>query len=121
VIAGTQPDIDTGAWADRFDSKDTGIVRRRHTNRADDQTLEYCRFGQSSLYRKRLQAQLELRIDSTLDAGTCGHAEYRLTSAALCLSCKTHELTSEGYINRIAVTGLASVSERPTLPVAAQK
>ena len=82
-------------WADRFDSKDTGIVRRRHTNRADDQTLEYCRFGQSSLYRKRLQAQLELRIDSTLDAGTCGHAEHRLTSAALCLSCKSCEFTTE--------------------------
>ena len=79
VIAGPQPHTDTSASADRFDSKHPGIARRHHTNRADDQTLEHRRFGQSALYSNRLQPQLELWIDSTLDAGTCGHVEHRLT------------------------------------------
>jgi hypothetical protein len=79
VIAAPQPDIDTSAWADRLDGKHPGIVRRRHSNRRDDQTLEHRRFGQPSLNSDRLQPQLDLRIDSTLDAGACGHVEYRLT------------------------------------------
>lgn len=89
----------TSAWTDRFDGGHPGITHRRHSNRANDQTLEHRRFGQSSLSGKRLESQFELRIDSTLDAGTCGHVEHRLTSAALCLSCKTHELTSECCAN----------------------
>jgi hypothetical protein len=79
VIVAPQPDIDTSAWADRFDRKHLGIVRRPHSNRRDDQTLEHRRFGQSSLYSDRLQPCLDLRIDSTLDARTCGHVEHRLT------------------------------------------
>ena len=84
-----------------------GIARRRHTNHADDQTLEHRRFGQSSLYSNRLQPQLELRIDPTLDAGTCGHVEHRLTLAAVCLSGKTHELTSECCTNIAAGVSVA--------------
>ena len=75
VIAAPQPDTNTSAWTDRFDGEHPGITHRRHSNRANDQTLEHRRFGQSSLSGKRLESQFELRIDSTLDAGTCGHVE----------------------------------------------
>ena len=95
MIAAPQPDIDTSAWADRIDSKQRDIARRRHTNGGDDQTFEHRRFSQSSLYSDCPQSQLELRVDPTLDARTCGHVDHRLTSAAICLSGKTHELTSE--------------------------
>ncbi len=67
----------------------------------------------ASLNSNRLQLQLELRIDSTLDAGTCGHVEHHLTSAAVCLSGKTHELTSEAAYNRVAaVVGVARAETR---------
>jgi hypothetical protein len=75
----TAADIDTSTSANRFKRKHAGIACRHHTNRGDDQTLEYRRFGQPSLYSDRLQPQLNLRIDSTLDAGACGHVEHRLT------------------------------------------
>jgi hypothetical protein len=79
VIAAPQPDINASGWADRFDGKHPSIARRRRTHEADNQTLEHRRFGQSLPYSNRLKPQLELRIDSTLDAGTCGHVEHRLT------------------------------------------
>ena len=102
VIAAPQPDINTSAWADRFASKHPGIARRRHSNRGDDQTLEHRRFGHSLPYSNRLQPQLELRIDSTLDAGTCRHVEHRLTSAAVCLSGKATEYTHECSTNHVS-------------------
>jgi len=35
-IVWPQPDVDASTSSDRFDSKHSGIARRRHTNQADD-------------------------------------------------------------------------------------
>jgi hypothetical protein len=95
VITWPQPDIDASARPDGLDGKQLRLGRGNHADRADNQALEQCGLGQSPLYRNRPQARLELRIDATLDAGTCGHVEHRLTRAAICLSGKTHESASE--------------------------
>jgi hypothetical protein len=54
----------------------------------------------------RLTPQLDLRIDSTLDAGACGHVEHRLTSAAVCLSGKATELHLNAAQISAAVVGV---------------